>query len=95
MTGIIMPRRKFLVGLVGLVAAPMVVKASSLMPVRTFENSLLIVDISWDAYCGEYKRILGLQLTGHRAYLSPELVQMYRQNPMIATIMDNAEAWRG
>lgn len=34
MTNIILPRRKFLTGLMGLVAAPAVVKASSLMPVK-------------------------------------------------------------
>jgi hypothetical protein len=36
MTDLILPRRKFLIGLMGLVAAPAVVKASSLMPVKTF-----------------------------------------------------------
>jgi hypothetical protein len=36
MTDIIMPRRKFLTGLLGLVAAPAVVKASSLMSVKSF-----------------------------------------------------------
>ena len=36
MTDIIMPRRKFLTGLMGLVAAPAVVRASSLMPVKSF-----------------------------------------------------------
>ena len=37
MSQIIMPRRRFLAGRVGLVAAPMVVKASSLMPVKLFD----------------------------------------------------------
>ena len=36
MTELLMPRRKFLTGLMGLVAAPAVVKATSLMPVRSF-----------------------------------------------------------
>ena len=36
MTDIILPRRKFLTGLMGLVAAPAVVRASSLMPVKSF-----------------------------------------------------------
>jgi len=36
MTDLIMPRRKFLTGLMGLVAAPAVVKVSSLMPVKSF-----------------------------------------------------------
>ena len=34
MTDLIMPRRKFLTGLMGLVAAPAVVKAASIMPVK-------------------------------------------------------------
>ena len=36
MTDLILPRRKFLTGLMGLVAAPAVVRASSLMPVKLF-----------------------------------------------------------
>lgn len=36
MTDLILPRRKFLTGLMGLVAAPAVVKASSLMPAKSF-----------------------------------------------------------
>jgi hypothetical protein len=34
MTDLIMPRRKFLTGLMGLVAAPAVVKAANIMPVK-------------------------------------------------------------
>lgn len=34
MTSLLLPRRKFLTGLVGLIAVPAVVKAASLMPVR-------------------------------------------------------------
>lgn len=34
MTDLIMPRRKFLTGLFGLVAAPAVVKAANIMPVK-------------------------------------------------------------
>jgi len=37
MVDLIMPRRKFLTGLMGLVAAPAVVKAASLMPVKVIE----------------------------------------------------------
>jgi len=36
MTDLILPRRKFLTGLMGLVAAPAMVRASSLMPVKSF-----------------------------------------------------------
>jgi hypothetical protein len=41
-TALILPRRKFLTGLMGLVAAPAVVKAASLMPVKVIEPN-----ISW------------------------------------------------
>ena len=41
MANLIMPRRKFLTGLLGLVAAPAVVKASSLMPVKVVTTSEL------------------------------------------------------
>ena len=37
MTDLLMPRRKFLTGLFGLVAAPAVVKASNLMPIKVLE----------------------------------------------------------
>ena len=37
MTDLLMPRRKFLTGLFGLVAAPAIVKASNLMPIKVLE----------------------------------------------------------
>lgn len=37
MTDLILPRRKFLTGLVCMIAAPAVVRAASLMPVKAFE----------------------------------------------------------
>ena len=37
MTDLLMPRRKFLTGLFGLVAAPAVVKAANIMPVKVIE----------------------------------------------------------
>jgi len=36
-TELLMPRRKFLSGLFGLVAAPAIVKASNLMPIKVLE----------------------------------------------------------
>lgn len=41
MSEIIVPRRRFLTGLAGLLAAPAVIKASSLMQVRALEPSLV------------------------------------------------------
>jgi len=37
MTDLLMPRRKFLTGLLGLIAAPAIVKASNLMPIKVLE----------------------------------------------------------
>ena len=37
MTDLLMPRRKFLTGLFGLVAAPAIVKAANIMPVKVIE----------------------------------------------------------
>lgn len=46
---LILPRRRFLAGLVGLVAAPAVVKASSLMKIVVPRPSFAVVDFS-DVY---------------------------------------------
>jgi hypothetical protein len=40
MTELLMPRRKFLTGLFGLVAAPAVVKAANIMPVKVMPQHL-------------------------------------------------------
>lgn len=45
MTEILMPRRRFLTGLVGLLAAPAVVRAESLMPVKALTPPLLAEDV--------------------------------------------------
>jgi hypothetical protein len=37
MTDLLMPRRKFLTGLLGLIAAPAIVKAGNLMPIKVLE----------------------------------------------------------
>ena len=37
MTDLLMPRRKFLTGLFGLVAAPAIVKAANIMPVKVIQ----------------------------------------------------------
>jgi hypothetical protein len=43
-TDLIMPRRKFLTGLFGLVAAPAVVKAANIMPVKVIEPKWYLAD---------------------------------------------------
>ena len=44
MTDFIMPRRKFLTGLFGLIAAPAIVKAANIMPVRVIEPKWFLSD---------------------------------------------------
>lgn len=44
MTDLFMPRRKFLTGLFGLVAAPAVVKAANIMPVKVIEPKWFLND---------------------------------------------------
>ena len=44
MTDLLMPRRKFLTGLFGLVAAPAIVKAANIMPVKVVEPKWFLND---------------------------------------------------
>lgn len=44
MTDLLMPRRKFLTGLFGLVAAPAVVKAANIMPVKVIKPKWYLAD---------------------------------------------------
>ena len=45
MTDLLMPRRKFLTGLFGLVAAPAIVKAANIMPVKVMPSNLVEIKI--------------------------------------------------
>jgi hypothetical protein len=45
MTELLMPRRKFLSGLFGLIAAPAVVKAANIMPVKVIPSNLVEIKI--------------------------------------------------
>ena len=44
MTDLLIPRRKFLTGLFGLVAAPAIVKAANIMPVKVIEPKWFLND---------------------------------------------------
>ena len=44
MTELLMPRRKFLTGLFGLIAAPAVVKAANIMPVKVIQPKWFLND---------------------------------------------------
>jgi hypothetical protein len=81
MTDIILPRRKFLTGLMGLVAAPAVVKATSLMPVKSFVEPQLYTfpNKVW------VPRSSGVNLAQIREMLMPGLrkleEQLYMEHP--------------
>lgn len=95
MTDLILPRRKFLTGLMGLVAAPAVVKASSLMPVKAMTPEVLVKQY-------EYQQIeLGYQVTRepvgdvlYRAQfgsMNRALLESFQRtkNQMMETMSDN------
>ena len=45
-----LPRRRFMAGLIGLIAAPAIVRATSLMPVKVLaeDSPYLITSVDWD-----------------------------------------------
>ena len=57
MTDIILPRRKFLTGLLGIVAAPAVVKATSLMPVKVMPPEEYLIVKATERYTYGYHSI--------------------------------------
>jgi hypothetical protein len=73
MTDIILPRRKFLTGLLGLVAAPAVVKATSLMPVKLvdFGDGVALKSMAHPVRTGG-----GIRLSELREILMPGLQKM-------------------
>jgi hypothetical protein len=82
MTDIILPRRKFLTGLLGLVAAPAVVKATSLMPVKLvdFGDGVALKSMAHPVRTGG-----GVNLAQIREMLLPGLrkleEQLYMEQP--------------
>lgn len=86
MTDFLMPRRKFLTGLFGLVAAPAVVKAANIMPVKVIEpkwflhNGLPLQSMAHPIRTGS-----GINLSELREFLRPGIEQMiddmYKSNP--------------
>lgn len=81
MTDLILPRRKFLTGLMGLVAAPAVVKAANLMPVKLvqFDNGVALTSMAHPVRTG------GIHLSELRELLMPGLREMvddmYTEHP--------------
>jgi hypothetical protein len=74
MTDIILPRRKFLTGLLGFVAAPAVVKASSLMPVKLvdFGDGIALKSMAHPVRTGS-----AIRLSELREILRPGLQKLF------------------
>jgi hypothetical protein len=68
MTDLILPRRQFLTGLMGLVAAPAVVRATSLMPVKSF------VEVNLPPPPAGFRR---LTLADYRRMVEPGLQKLF------------------
>jgi hypothetical protein len=82
MTELLMPRRKFLTGLLGLVAAPAVVKATSLMPVKLvdFGDGVALKSIAHPVRTGSCIRLSELREI-LRPGVEKMLNEMYEANP--------------
>jgi hypothetical protein len=82
MANLIMPRRKFLTGLFGLVAAPAVVKAANIMPVKLvqLDNGVALTSMTHPIRTGG-----GIRLSEMRELLRPGLEkmidEMYAEHP--------------
>ena len=76
MTDLIMPRRKFLTGLFGLVAAPAVVKAANIMPVKVITPQWFANDGTGLVSMAHPVRTGGVNLAQMRELLMPGLRQM-------------------
>ena len=86
MTGLLLPRRKFLTGLFGLVAAPAVVKAANIMPVRVIEPQWFAGDgTGLVSMAHPVRKGSGIRLSEMREFLRPGIEQMiddmYKSNP--------------
>ena len=78
MTDLLMPRRKFLTGLFGLVAAPAVVKAANIMPVRVIEPKWLLSDgLPLQSMAHPVRKGSGICLVELREMLRPGLEKMF------------------
>jgi hypothetical protein len=79
MTDFLMPRRKFLTGLFGLVAAPAVVKAANIMPVKVIQPEWKYQEIAY-GFVMERREICrvggGIRLSELRELLRPGLEKM-------------------
>ena len=86
MTDLLMPRRKFLTGLFGLVAAPAIVKAANIMPVKVIEPKWFANDgLAFQSMAHPVRKGSGISLSELREMLAPGLQQvvddMYAEHP--------------
>ena len=86
MTDLIIPRRKFLSGLFGLIAAPAVVKAANIMPVKVIQPKWYLADgLPLQTIAHPVRTGGGIRLSELREILRPGLEkmvnEMYEANP--------------
>ena len=78
MTDFLMPRRKFLTGLFGLVAAPAVVKAANIMPVRVIEPKWFLNDgLPLQSMAHPVRKSSIIRLSELREILAPGLNSLF------------------
>jgi hypothetical protein len=83
MTDLILPRRKFLTGLFGLVAAPAVVKASSLMPVKMMPPELVLEQFAYLEYSTGFTVTHKEIEDSHQRMMRQALMDSFRQTKEI------------
>ena len=86
MTDLLMPRRKFFTGLFGLVAAPAVVKAANIMPVKVIEPKWFLNDgLPLQSMAHPVRKGSAIRLSELREILRPGAQKMfddlYEANP--------------
>ena len=96
MTELIMPRRQFLKGLIGLVAAPAVVKAASLMPVKVLQPELVVKKYEWHEVAVGYritrKKVSDELWDRQNDWMHRQLVESFQQTKEIyaANMLDGS-----
>ena len=78
MTDLLMPRRKFLSGLFGLVAAPAIVKAANIMPVKVIQPKWYLADgLPLQSMAHPVQRRSPVGLSELRELLRPGIQEMF------------------
>ena len=78
MTDLLIPRRKFLTGLFGLVAAPAIVKAANIMPVKVIEPKWFLNEgLPLQSMAHPVRKSSIIRLSELREILRPGAQQMF------------------